>query len=442
MKKKINGRFVIIAALAILLTVIITTLVYYRIFEKEVMDDLAVYAMLLEDTDGANSGSGLDSGLKPVKLRVTVVKSDGRVIYDSRVDAEKMDNHKERPEIIQALKNGEGRTVRKSATINKSNFYYARRMKDGNVIRVSKETDSIWSLFYSVFPIILLIGLILLLACYAIAHYLTKSLLRPIEQMGESLDHLERVETYKELKPFIDIIRTQHEDILKGVRMRQEFTANVTHELKTPLTSISGYAELIENGMASAENVPRFAGEIRSNANRLLSLINDIIRLSELDSSSENKTVMEEVDLYELAQNCVSMLTPVAEKHHVSMHLTGKRKTFVANRDMMEELIYNLCDNAIRYNREGGNVWVEVRDVLIVRDDGIGISEENQKRIFERFFRVDKSRSKKTGGTGLGLAIVKHIIELHDASIHLESSEGKGTTITVSFFPNHGFGDL
>lgn len=444
MKNKINQRFALIAALAIVLTTVLTTYVYYQIFQEEVMSELSGYAQLLEtvydERDISGSGSqyhGTDREINPAillhSMRVTVVRADGTVLYDNRADVSQMDNHRKRPEISQALETGEGRTVRISATINQSNYYYAKKMQTGDVLRVSKETDSIWSLFQSVFPIIAVVGVLLLVFCFAASHYLTQTLLKPIEQMGENLDHLERVETYRELQPFIRVIRTQHEDILNAARMRQEFTANVSHELKTPLTSISGYAELIENGMAKKQDVKRFAGEIHANADRLLSLINDIIRLSELDSASELEVPLEKVDLYELAENCINMLELVADRHNVSMHLSGKSLVLMANKDMMEELIYNLCDNAIRYNKEGGNVWVNVGKGLTVRDDGIGISKEHQKRVFERFFRADKSRSKQTGGTGLGLAIVKHIVEIHDAKISLDSEESRGTVVEVRF---------
>lgn len=215
--------------------------------------------------------------------------------------------------------------------------------------------------------------------------------------------------------------------------MRQEFTANVSHELKTPLTAISGYSELIENKMTNGEETIRFASEIHRSSKRLLTLINDIINLSELDATVGVELDMEEVELYSICENCINMLEPAAMKHGVQLHLAGQKRIINANRDMMEELVYNLCDNAIRYNRDGGNLWVKVGQELLIADDGIGISKEYQERIFERFFRVDKSRSKKTGGTGLGLAIVKHIVELHKAEILVDSEEGKGTRITIRF---------
>ena len=219
--------------------------------------------------------------------------------------------------------------------------------------------------------------------------------------------------------------------------MRQEFTANVSHELKTPLTSISGYSELIENGIATGDDVQRFAKEIHKSSNRLLTLINDIIRLSELDVTTED--IMEELDISEMAANSVEMLQMAAEKHQVRISFSGEKQLVMANRQMMDELIYNLCDNAIRYNNPGGRVDVSVyrevdRTVLEVKDNGIGIPEKDQERIFERFYRVDKSRSKSTGGTGLGLAIVKHIIALHDnVRLELRSKLGEGTTVYVYF---------
>ena len=269
---------------------------------------------------------------------------------------------------------------------------------------------------------------------------MTTSIVKPIERLASHLDMTESVVTYKELMPFMNMIQKQHEDIMKAAKMRQEFTANVSHELKTPLTSISGYSELIENGMASNEDSKRFAGEIHKNAQRLLTLINDILRLSELDVSDRTDIAYEAVDLKSLAENCVNMLTLSAEKHEVQVVLRGESCWIDGNRQMLEELIYNLCDNAIRYNNRGGKVEVLIRDMpeqrqakLVVKDTGIGIPKEHQERIFERFYRVDKSRSKATGGTGLGLAIVKHIVSQHNADITLESEMGVGTTITILF---------
>ncbi|MDE7021142.1 MAG: two-component sensor histidine kinase, partial [Lachnospiraceae bacterium] len=210
---------------------------------------------------------------------------------------------------------------------------------------------------------------------------------------------------------------------------------NVSHELKTPLTSISGYAELIATGMASKKEGRHFAEEIHQNAQRLLVLINDILQLSQLDDTPEQQFTFEPVDLYELAARCMEMMEPVAARHGVQLSLKGTPLMIYADGALIEELLYNLCDNAIRYNQKDGHVWMTVTDCLIIQDDGIGIPPEYQKRVFERFFRVDKSRSRKTGGTGLGLAIVKHIAQVHGAVISLDSDEGIGTTVRVKF-PN------
>lgn len=235
----------------------------------------------------------------------------------------------------------------------------------------------------------------------------------------------------------METIRSQHAEIMKSADMRAEFTANVSHELKTPLTSISGYAELMESGMAAPQDIPRFAGEIRRSAKRLLNLINDILRLSQLDSPVP---VMhpEVVDLSEVTARTAESLKLLAENNRVKIVLEKNKAVIRADRGMLEELCYNLCDNAIRYNVPGGSVYISTfyekdKAVLRVRDTGIGIPAEHRERIFERFYRVDKSRSKATGGTGLGLAIVRHIVEQHQAALSLDSEPGRGTCITVRF---------
>ena len=219
--------------------------------------------------------------------------------------------------------------------------------------------------------------------------------------------------------------------------MRQEFTANVSHELKTPLTAISGYAELIASGMTGGEDTVHFANEIHRSAERLQSLINDIIKLSELDDS-DLKLEFETVDLHELGEQCVSSMQMQAEKNEVTLQLEGMSVPMSGNKTLLEELLFNLCSNAVRYNKKGGSVTIvtaieNTRPVLIVKDTGIGIPKEQQERVFERFYRVDKSRSKSTGGTGLGLAIVKHIVAQHDAQISMTSEVGVGTEIKVVF---------
>lgn len=438
MKRKINIQFLIIAALAIIFTVVCTSVIFYEIFRKEIISDLKTNAHILVDSESYRDRNRISEISKKDNLRITIVNSNGIVEYDSDADIVGMDNHRERPEIEEAFEKGEGQAIRRSSTLDKNTFYYAIKLSDGSVIRVSKEAGSMYSVYKSSFPIIICIMLLLFLICIVLSHFLTKSFMNPIEQMANNIDNCSTISTYKELKPFLNTIQKQHEDIVKNANMRQDFTANVSHELKTPLTSISGYSELIENGMAANEDVIRFAKEIHRNSNRLLALINDILRLSELDNLDRDIT-FEKIDLSELASNCIGLLELSAKRHGINMELSGKNAEVYANKEMMEELIYNLCDNAIRYNNENGSVYVSTYEdgntaVVSVRDTGIGISKENQQRIFERFYRVDKSRSKSTGGTGLGLAIVKHIVAQHkNATMTVESEEGKGTEIKVIF---------
>ena len=436
MKKKINLQFMFISAVGILLTFCLSTVIFYELFKSEVVDELKTYADVIKETQSYDQILQGEYDPDVDDLRITMIKKDGKVFYDSFADAKKMENHANRQEVRQALKHGNGKAIRTSDTLDKNTFYYAVRLDDGNILRVAKESRSIWSVFIKVTPAILILIFVILAISKMLSDVLTKSLLLPIEQMSENLDHLEDITTYKELMPFINTIQEQHKNILMNAK-RQEFTANVSHELKTPLTAISGYSELIQNGMANEEETIRFAGEIHKSAKRLLTLINDTIRLSQLDTS-EQKVIYEAIDLYKIAEDCVNMLKFSAENHGIDISIHGTNAYLEGNREMLEEVVYNLCDNAIRYNNEGGKVEVTVKPVkgkiyLCVEDNGIGISKEHQERIFERFYRVDKSRSKSTGGTGLGLAIVKHIIQQHGAHMELTSEKGKGTKIEIEF---------
>jgi len=436
MKRRILTYFMRILAAAIAATMILMTLLTYSMFESRMIEDLSVDARVLETLLGSGDAQSVMRELDDA-LRVTIIDAQGAVVYDNRADAAEMDNHLDRPEVAQALKSGEGRDVRESQTVDSSTFYYAMRLEDGGVLRVAKEASSIWSIYMRALPLILLITLLMIALSVLVTHVLTDRLVDPIRRLADDMDGEHSAASYPELQPFMHRIRSQHEEILRNANMRVEFTANVSHELKTPLTSISGYAELIESGMAKGEQAQRFAGQIYKSASRLLTLINDIIRLSQMDAP-EHEIEREMVDPGAIAEAVTEQLKMSAEKMNVTMQVDAKPCMVNADRRMMEELIYNLCDNAIRYNVHGGSVRVEVRPVrekvlLLVQDTGIGISRENQERVFERFYRVDKSRSKATGGTGLGLAIVKHIAAKHGAQIAMTSELGEGTTITVSF---------
>ncbi len=480
MKKKINRQLMFLSSMAIVITLLLMAVVFYRLFQAQVMEDLRIYAQALADggTMAADEMQGVISDMAADEIpdgisdmaadympdagsdaaavkdyayidryshgkenvRATVITPEGAVLYDSNADIGGMDNHAGRPEVAEALREGEGRSVRQSSTMQRSTFYYTILLPDGNVLRVARESHSIWSILYRSLPAILAAVCAILALCVFLSRYLTASLVAPIGRMVEDMDHMDHIgekEIYVELLPFAKTIRTQHDAIVRNANMRQEFSANVSHELKTPLTAISGYAELIENGMAAGQDAVRFASEIRRNANRLLMLINDTIRLSELDVQ-DREIPFEQIDLYEVAGDCVEMLQLRAKEREVDLRLEGGSTMVQGDRQMLEELLYNLCDNAISYNNAGGLVVVSVEDVdgrrtLRVQDTGIGIPKECQERIFERFYRVDKSRSKSTGGTGLGLAIVKHIVAVHRAGLTLVSEPGEGTTVTVTF---------
>lgn len=437
MKRKINIQLLGLTAVAIIATLVMVVGVFYELFEREVLDDLKSYTHVLGQSGVFKQDEAYIKDVIQNNVRITVINADGTVRFESSADVQSMDNHKERPEVLAALENGEGEAVRKSETMGRNTFYYAVRLGEHTILRVAKEADSIWGVFESAFPVIGTIAVILFIVCIGLARLMTKSFIRPIEQIANDIEHCGSISTYKELVPFINTIQKQHEDILRSARMRQEFTANVSHELKTPLTAISGYAELIENGMASGDDMRRFAGEIHQNSKRLLVLINDIIRLAELDSK-EVEVPFYKIDLYQVAESCVNMICINAKKHGVSLSLEGSHCEIIANKEMIEEVIFNLCDNAIRYNNKGGSVRVRIEKkgnqaILSVKDTGIGIPKEHQERIFERFYRVDRGRSKSTGGTGLGLAIVKHVISKHHAEIALESEKGKGTEIKIIF---------
>ncbi len=441
MRKKLNIQLIGIAILSMFLTMGMILFIFYGIFRQQVLSELQTVTHMMGNMENLTVYSVKDYQAKLDNMRITLLDTEGHVLYDSDVDANVMDNHAERPEISDAYATGEGYAIRESDTLSQNTYYYAILLDNGGVLRVAKEANSIFSIFATALPSLLFIIISLTLICTVVAGIFTKSLMKPIDNMAKDINHMNEIETYDELKPFIETIQSQHEDIIKNAKLRQEFTANVSHELKTPLTVISGYSELIENGMTGEEDTIRFSKEIHRNSARLLTLINDILRLSELDSGEQN-TPMEDVDLYELSDNCISMLQTYADKHDVTLDLKGPRITVYANRQMLEEMIYNLCDNGIRYNKPNGKVEVSIKEnneniVFMVSDTGIGISKENINRIFERFYRVDKSRSKQTGGTGLGLAIVKHIAEQMNAQIQIDSELEKGTTITILFPKNY-----
>lgn len=535
---------------SILLTAVFTTGAFWFVFANYEESNLKSFGQVLATAYNTNSDSALENKYDYGNIRVTLIDSDGNVLFDNTsVDKSTLQNHSDRPEFVQALQEGEGTSNRMSETFNSTTYYYAVRTDDGNVLRVSKTVESMLGVFMQIFPTIIIIIAVVFVICVAMSRHSTKRLVEPIENMTSNNENT----PYVELEPLTETISSQRKEIrsqikklqlekdkidtliqnmsegfilidmdknvlminhsatkfigadkdaisggsineyshnetvidcvesaLSGVgksgdmtikgrilqiitnpvysngrqngviclmidvsakkkaeKMRREFTANVTHELKTPLTSISGYAEIIASGLAKPEDIKGFAGKIQKESGRLLSLIGDIMELSKLDEKSSDEDFTE-VDLSGVAYEVAEDLRSNAEKNDIKIIVEAEKTIISGIRNQLYELIYNLCDNAIRYNLPHGNVKISVKNcadsaVIKVSDTGIGIPEKHHKRIFERFYRVDKSRSKETGGTGLGLAIVKHIAEFHGGNVTLESSEC-GTTFTV-FLP-------
>lgn len=449
MEQKINIRLSFIALLAVVFITAANLLVFYNLFRTQITNDLKMNARLLMETEvfqreyeslGNDPEKLSNSPLNKLKtgdVRLTWIAEDGTVLFDNDAGASGLANHLDRPEIQEALTSGEGESIRSSQTLGMDTYYYALRLENGTVLRVSTQAHAIAGVFFRSMPIVAVVALLIFGLCIVIGHALSRQIIQPIEKMAEDIDKPTSEPPYKELEPFAEKIRTQHENLLEAVKARQDFTANVSHELKTPLTAISGYAELIENGLADPESEKHIAQQIRANSDRLLQLINDTIQLSRLDHG-ETGSNKEEIDLYEAASECCRNLRVSAEKNNILLTCDGRSAAIRGDEEQIKELIENLVQNGIRYNNAGGYVRVNVRRedghaVLSVRDNGIGIAKEKQGRVFERFYRVDKSRSRESGGTGLGLALVKHIAEIHNADIELDSTPGIGTEISVHF---------
>ena len=548
MRKKIFQNYLLVEVLVLVLCCGLFLGVLFQHYEKQAFSQLRTEANYIAhgmELSGESYLSTLQSD-----ARVTWVDSDGTVRYDSAADPVVMQNHLNRKEIAEALQNGEGDGSHFSETLMERTLYYAVRLDDGTVLRVSCTQKTVMAMLLMMMPPLLGVAAAVLLICMLMAFRLARHIVDPINRID--LDHPVIEETYGELEPLVKRIQEQNRTIrrqmdelsqrqrefsaltdnmsegfllvdyktnvlsanhsalrmlgdgkveeitnlrrdnclpqvlttveaaLAGVRtetvqeiegiswqiianpvvssgqvagvavllmdvtereqrekLRQEFSANVSHELKTPLTSITGFAELMKEGMVTGEKVKEFAGDIYREARRLIDLVNDIIRLSRLDENSK-LFESEQVDLYDLCDEIIANLQNVAERQNVTFSLSGEHVTISGVWQILNEMVYNLCDNAIKYNRPGGTVDVSVhRDGgsvrLTVRDTGIGIPYADQPRVFERFYRVDKSHSKEVGGTGLGLSIVKHGAQYHNARLELESEPGKGTSISVVF---------
>ncbi len=383
-------------------------------------------------------------------VRVTLIDPSGRVLYDSAESASGMPNHGDRPEVAAALSDGEGTSERMSSTLGVVSVYHALRLDSGDVLRLSVERASLVALFARQSWALVAVIVAILAISWVIARLLVRRIVRPILDIDPADPGSSDETVYAELVPMVRQLdkqqrelRQQMEELRNVNEMRQQFTSNVTHELKTPIASISGAAELIRDGIARPEDVPDFANRICEESTRLSALVSDILTLSRLDESERagDKTSVgsiERCDLLACCRDVCGRMSDAAKKAKVKLRVKGTPCIVMGNVRLLDELVRNLCDNAIRYNHPGGNVLVTAgvqdgRPYVRVADDGQGIPEKDQKKVFERFYRVDKSRSRELGGTGLGLAIVKHAAAFHDAEIEMESTEGVGTTITVRF---------
>ncbi len=475
MVKKIFKNTFLTSLVAVLLSVFLILFIFYEHYESQMMKNIKEEANLLAN-GLKHVGADYFKDFKPSDgIRITWVNRDGSVLYDSEADIEKLENHGERDEIKEALKNGESEIVRYSDTSSKRTVYYAKLLQDGTVIRMSygynMVADVLKTMLQPVLIVIFLLGGIM----YLVAKYTAKAIVSPINDINLEEGKMEEGVSYVELKPLLSRIRRQNLQIDTNIRklkreyenqenFRREFTANVSHELKTPLTSISGISEMMMNGIIKEEDIAGFAKNINKEAGRLINLVNDIILITELEGN-DSYLQKEQINVVELVLSVAKRLEIPAKKRNVSIEVTainkkGKRMEKLSFDDinngdnidnadkklpdisinavysMIEELVVNLSDNAIKYNKENGNVYIYVQDEdnnikIIVEDTGIGIPKHDKTRVFQRFYRVDKSRSKEVGGTGLGLSIVKHVALYHGGKVYAEDRAGGGTRMVA-----------
>ena len=550
MTKKIFQSILLVAGCVLLASLLIIMGFLYDYFggveENQLRDELSLAAAAVED-----GGTDYLSRLTADRCRLTWIAADGSVLYDTKTNAESLENHASRAEVSQALATGTGESTRYSSTLMEKTMYYAQRLDDGTVLRISISRATVGMIAVGMIQPLLIVLIVALILSGLLARRLSRRIVDPLNSLD--LEHPLDNDAYEELSPLLKRIHRQHVEIQMQLRElrektdeftqitgsmreglvlldehgsilsisaaaqalfgadaqcvgrdfltiersheisaaiqaaaadghsevraeragrvyqfdisritsdgkflgtvilafditeqefaernRREFTANVSHELKTPLQGIIGSAELIENGMVKPEDLPRFVGHIHAEAARLVTLIDDIIRLSQLDEGDAMPT--EPVDLLAVSQEAAENLHDAAAARNVTVSVTGQPAVLPGVRRLIYEIVYNLCDIAIKYNRDGGRVDVTVAadaggSSITVADTGIGIAPEHQARVFERFYRVDKSHSKASGGTGLGLSIVKHAVQYHHGRIELESTPGTGTTIRV-VFPN------
>lgn len=444
MSKRIFLNMFIISSVVIVVTTVLAVGIVYKNFSKQNM--IALKNELSATANGLKLNGVAFLQSFGTKHRITLVDTDGKVLFDNIENTQKMENHNKRKEIIVARKQGYGYSERYSDTISKKTINVAQLLNDGKVLRLSDTMSSIWSVLLNTFASMVAVMSIAIIISGYLSLRVSRAITRPIN--GINLSYPEKSQAYEEIQPLLDKIMKQNRQIEKQIEelncehkkqndMRRDFTANVSHELKTPLTSISGFAEIIQNGLVKEEDIVRFAGKIHDEAQRLIILVGDIIKLSQLDGN-DITVKFEPIDLYETSQAVMAHLESAADKKNVSMNLSGSHLIITGAEQIIEEMIFNIIDNAIKYNRDGGRVNVNIYSSeegihLSVEDTGLGIPKDDIGRIFERFYRVDKSHSKEIGGTGLGLSIVKHGANFHNAKVFVESEYNVGTVMTLVF---------
>lgn len=436
MRQKMQHSMVFVLTATLVIAYIFLTGIMYRQTVTTVEEEIhreADYISKAVQISGTEYLNQMDE--VRANTRITWISAEGTVLYDSTEDEHTFENHKNRPEVKKAFAKGEGEDIRKSDTIGEEMCYYAEKMPDGTVLRVSRTMNSAMKSAFHILPFMIFLALIMIVTAWLLSKWQIERLIRPINTLD--LENPLEQEMYPELQPLLERIEQSNKEKEAVAAMRREFSANVSHELKTPLTSISGYAEIMKDGLVRPEDMQHFSEKIYQEASRLITLVEDIIKLSRLDEGRV-ELEKEEVDLYELSREIISRLAPQAAKNRVRLELTGESVKYTGIRQILDEMIYNITENAIKYNNLGGKVSVWAGNTLqgkkvVVTDNGIGIPEDQIDRIFERFYRVDKSHSKERGGTGLGLSIVKHGVILHHGEVHVESKLGEGTRIELVF---------
>ncbi|MDD7621698.1 MAG: ATP-binding protein [Candidatus Onthovivens sp.] len=439
MKRKINSVIISLVVCVITLITIVSSISFSSIYEKNEIIELQNECSLVIKGYELDDISYLES-IEDSSLRVTLIDLEGNVIFDNQLNESEMENHASRKEFKEAKENGYGISKRYSSSLLKT-FYYVAYKLDNNIIRVSKVADStLYILFINLWPLYI-VAIVLIICSILLGFLLSKKIVDPINNIN--LEHPLENNKYKEIEPLLIRIEAQknelmkeNEEVLNASKVRQEFTSNVSHELKTPLHVISGYAELIKEGIVKDSDVKEFGEKIYSEASRMSKLVEDIMKISKLESDKAFEKT--QLKLKNIVVAIVDSLMIEADKKNVKFKLSLNDCSISGNYDSIYSLIFNLVDNAIKYNKTNGKITIKLQEVsnnvvLSVKDTGIGIPKEDLDRIFERFYRVDKSRSKDSGGTGLGLAIVKHSLIVNNATIKVESELKKGSTFTVIF---------